>query len=148
MSRVLTLCLQFAIVTTILWGQLAGKIMTVHPRSILLYCTAMFAYVCQTPTFPPHCGDNVKYKHSTFIRLWISPSCSGAGVKQWLQMTRALFIVYDALRITFSSQPPQKYIDPKHKICHPLIYCSTYFQAHSHPITTSALFLLDESFFT
>ena len=30
---------------------------------------------------------------------------------------------------TFSSQPPQK---------HPLIYCSTYFQAHSHPITSSS----------
>ena len=45
------------------------------------------------------------------------------------------------------SHPP-KYIDPKHKIWHPLIYCSTYFQAHSHHITTSALFLLDESFFT
>ena len=67
--------------------------------SLLLYCTAMFAYVYQTPTFPPHCGDNVKYKHSTFTRLWISPSCSGVGVKQWLQMTGALFIAYDALRI-------------------------------------------------
>ena len=30
------------IVTTTLWGQLAGKTMTVHPRSLLLYCTAMF----------------------------------------------------------------------------------------------------------
>ena len=76
---------------------IAGKTMTVHPCSLLSYCTAMFAYVYQTPTFPPHCGDNVKYKHSTFTRLWISPSCSGVGVKQWLQMTGALFIAYDAL---------------------------------------------------
>ena len=53
MSRTLTLCLQFPIVTTTLWGQLAGKTMTVHPRSLLLYCTAMFVYVYQTPTFPP-----------------------------------------------------------------------------------------------
>ena len=62
MSRTLTLCLQFSIVTTTLWGQLAGKTMTVHPRSLLLYCTAMFVYVYQTPIFPPHCGDNVKVK--------------------------------------------------------------------------------------
>ena len=45
---------------------------------------------------------------------------------------------------TFSSQPPQK---------HPLIYCSTYFQAHSHPITSFSFqpqhyFLLDKSFFS
>ena len=62
MSKTLTLCLQFPIVTTTLWGQLAGKIMTVHPRSLLLYCTVMFVYVYQTPSFPPHCGDNVKVK--------------------------------------------------------------------------------------
>ena len=30
--------------------------------SLLLYCTAMVAYVYQTPTFPPHYGDNVKVK--------------------------------------------------------------------------------------
>ena len=91
MSRTLTLCLKFPIVTTTLWGQLAGKTMTVHPRSLLLYCTAMCVWVYQTPTFPPHCGDKVKVKHSTFTRLWISPSCSGAGVKQWLQLTGALY---------------------------------------------------------
>ena len=49
---------------------------------------------------------------------------------------------------TFSSQPPPKHIDPQNKIWHPLVYCSTYFQAHSHPIPTSALFLLDESHLT
>ena len=30
------------IVTSILWEQLAGKTMTVLPRSLLLYCTVMF----------------------------------------------------------------------------------------------------------
>ena len=62
MSRTLILCLQFPIVTTTLWGQLAGKPMTVLPRSLLLYCTAMIACVYQTSTFPPHYGDNVKVK--------------------------------------------------------------------------------------
>ena len=62
MSRTLTLCLQFPIVTTTLWGQLAGKTLTVHPHSLILYCTAMFVFVYQTPTFPLHCGDNVKVK--------------------------------------------------------------------------------------
>ena len=64
MSRALTLCLKFPIVTTTLWGQLhvAGQTMTVHPRSLLLYCTAMFVFVYQTTTFPPHCGDNEKVK--------------------------------------------------------------------------------------
>ena len=95
MSRTLTLCLQFQIVTTILWGQLAGKTMTVLPHSLLLYCTAMFVQVYQTPTFPPHCGDNVKVKTQHII----SPSCSEAWVKQWLQMTGALFIASDALRM-------------------------------------------------
>ena len=28
-------------------------------------------------------------------------SCSGAGVKQWLQMTGALYIAYNALRMKF-----------------------------------------------
>ena len=62
MSRTLILSLQFPIETTTLWGQLAGKTMTVLPCSLLLYCTAMVAYVYQTPTFPPHYGDNVKVK--------------------------------------------------------------------------------------
>ena len=62
MSRTLTLCLQFPIVTTTLWGQLAGKTMTVHPRSMLLYCTALFVYVYQTPAFHPHFEDNVIVK--------------------------------------------------------------------------------------
>ena len=56
------LCLEFPIVTNTLWGQLAGKTMTVLPRSLMLYCTAMVAYVYQTYTFPPHYGDNAKVK--------------------------------------------------------------------------------------
>ena len=62
MSRTLVLPLQFPIVTTTPWGQLAGKTMAVLPHSLLLYCTAMVAYVYQTPIFPPHYGDNVKVK--------------------------------------------------------------------------------------
>ena len=45
-----------------MWGQRAGKTMTVLPRSLLLYCTAMVAYVYQTPIFPQHYGDDVKVK--------------------------------------------------------------------------------------
>ena len=48
--------------TNTLWGQLAGKTMTVFPRSLLLYCTAMVAYVYQTPTFHPYYGDNINLK--------------------------------------------------------------------------------------
>ena len=44
MSRTVTLCLQFLIVTTTLWGQLAGKTMTVQPRSLLLYRTVMLSW--------------------------------------------------------------------------------------------------------
>ena len=57
MSRTLILGLQFPIVTTTLWAQLAGKTMTVLPRSLLLNGTAIVAYVYQTPTFPPHYGE-------------------------------------------------------------------------------------------
>ena len=60
MSRTLILCLQFPKVTTTLWGQLAGKTMTVLPRSLLLYCISIVAFVYQTPTFPLHYGDKVK----------------------------------------------------------------------------------------
>ena len=56
----LLLRLQFPIVNTTLWGQLAGKTLTVLPSSLLLYSPAMVAFVYQTPTFPPHYGDNVK----------------------------------------------------------------------------------------
>ena len=36
--------------------------LTVFPRSLLLFCTAMVAYVYQTPTFPTHYGVNMKVK--------------------------------------------------------------------------------------
>ena len=88
MLRTLTLCLKFPIVTHTLWGQLAGKTMTVHPRSLLLYCTAMFVYVYQTTTFPPHCRDNVKVKTQHIYQAMDIP------VKQWLQMTGALYIAH------------------------------------------------------
>ena len=61
MSRTLILCVQFPIVTTTV-GTASWQIMTVIPRSLLLYCTAMVAYVYRTPTFSPHYGDNVKVK--------------------------------------------------------------------------------------
>ena len=38
-------------------------------------------------------NEKVKTQHI------ISPSCSEVWVKQWLQMTGALFIAYDALRM-------------------------------------------------
>ena len=41
-------------------GTASWQTMAVLPCSLLLYCTAMVAYVYQTPTFPPHYGDNVE----------------------------------------------------------------------------------------
>ena len=45
-----------------MWEQLAGNPMTVLPRTLLLYCTAMVVYAYQTSTCPPHYGENVKVK--------------------------------------------------------------------------------------
>ena len=81
------MCLQFPIVTTTLWGQLAGKSKTVLPRSLLLYCTAMVAYVYQTPMFPPCYGDNVKVKSQRICHA--IPALLRGLEKQWLQMTGA-----------------------------------------------------------
>ena len=78
MSKTLILCLRFPIVTNKLWGQLAGKAMTVIPRSLLSYCTAMVAYFYQTHTFPLHYGDNVKVK-SQHICQAIPVLLSGLG---------------------------------------------------------------------
>ena len=64
------------------------------PQSVIILHSNV-VYVYQTPTFPPHCGDNVKVKTQRII----SPSCSEALVKQWLKMTGALFIASDALRM-------------------------------------------------
>ena len=98
-SRTLILCLQFPIITTTLWGQVAGKTMTVLPRSLLLYCTAMLVYVSQTPTFPPHYGDNVKVKSQHICQA--IPALLWGMLKQWLQITGTftLFIAYAALQI-------------------------------------------------
>ena len=46
--------------------------------SLLLYCTAMVAYVYQTPTFLSHYGDNVKVK-SKHICQAIPALLSGLG---------------------------------------------------------------------
>ena len=82
----LILYLQFPIVTTTLWGQLAGKTKTVFPCSLLLYYTAMFAYVYQTPTFPPHYGDNaiVKSHHiSQAIPALLGGLCEAVVTNDW-----------------------------------------------------------------
>ena len=54
--------------------------------STLLYCTAMLVYVYQTPTFPPHYGDNVTVK-SQHIRQAIPTLLRGFGeavaAKDW-----------------------------------------------------------------
>ena len=71
--------------------QPAGKTMTVHPRSLLLYCTAMFVYAYQTTTFPPHCGDNEKVKTQHIYQAMDIPVLLRGWVKQWLQMTGALY---------------------------------------------------------
>ena len=70
--------------------------MAVLPRSRLLNCTAMVAYVYHLH-FPPHYGDNVKVK-SQHIRQAI-PALLRGLMKQWLQMTGAYVIAYDALHM-------------------------------------------------
>ena len=59
-------------------GTASWQNMTVLPRNLLLYCTAMVAYVYQTPTFLPHYGDNVKVK-SQHICLAIPVLLRGLG---------------------------------------------------------------------
>ena len=69
-----------------------------HDSSPPLSVIILHSNVClglSNPYFPPHCGDNVKVKTQHIIY----PSCSEALVKQWLQMTGALFIASDALRM-------------------------------------------------
>ena len=53
------LCLQFPIVLN---HHTVGTASCQNHDSLLLYCTAIVAYVYQTPTFLPHYGDNVKVK--------------------------------------------------------------------------------------
>ena len=59
MSKILTLCLQFPIITTTV-GTASWQNHDSSPPQSVLYCTAMVAYVYQTPTFPPHYRDIVK----------------------------------------------------------------------------------------
>ena len=59
MLRTLILCLQVPIVLN---HHTVGKASWQNHDSLLLYYTAMVAYVYQTPTFPPHYGDKVKVK--------------------------------------------------------------------------------------
>ena len=58
-SRTFILCLQFPIVLN---HYTVGTASWQNHDSLSLYCTAMVAYVYQTPTFHPHYGDNVKVK--------------------------------------------------------------------------------------
>ena len=115
MSRTLILCLQFPIVTTTLWGQLAGKTMTVRSRSLLLYCTAMDAYIYQTPTFPPHCGDNVKSQH---ICQAIPALLRGLGeavvTNDWCIIYACILWCTSHENLVFSQPPPPP---PPLKIC-------------------------------
>ena len=67
--------------------------MAVLPRSLLLYCTAIVAYVYQTPTFPPHYGDNVKVKITAHLPGYPGPA-QGLGCSIGCK-----FIAYDALQM-------------------------------------------------
>ena len=127
MSRTLILCLQFPIVTITLWGQLACKTMTVFPRSLLLYCTAMVAYVYQTPTFPPHYGDNVKVK-SQHICQAIPALPRGLG-------EAVVTDIYPMIHFTwkFSFQPPpppkkkeKKILTPNTKMTSADLFCNLF----------------------
>ena len=53
------LCLQFLIALN---HHTVGTASWQNHDSLLIYCTAMVAYVYQISTFHPHCGDNVKVK--------------------------------------------------------------------------------------
>ena len=116
------------------------------PPSMLLYCTAMVAYVYQTPTFPPHYGDNVKVK-SQHICQAIPALLRGSGeavvTNDWCIIYSLWITSHENLVVSH----PQKYIDPKHKIWHPLLYFSIYFQVHSHSITSSIVRGLNEHYF-
>ena len=129
MSRTLNLFLQFPIVTNTLWGQLIAKTMPVFPRSLLLYCTAMVAYVYQTPTFPPHYGDNIKVKsqHMCQANPALLRSLGEAVVtNEWCIIYSLWCTSHENL--VFSPPPHKKYIDPKHKIWHPLMYFQPIFK--------------------
>ena len=123
MSKTLILCLQFPIVTTTLWGQLAGKTMIFLPRNLLFYCTAMAAYVNQTPTFPPHYEVNVKVK-SQHICQAIPALLRGLSEAVVTNDWCIINSLWCTSRENLVFSHPQ--------IWHPLIYFSTYFQVQSN----------------
>ena len=116
-------------------GTASWKIHDSSHLHLLLYCTAMVAYVYQTPTFPLHYGDNVKVK-SQYICQAISALLRGLGEVVVTNDGCIIYGLWCTSRENLVFSHPQKYIDPKHKIWHPLIYFPTYFQVHSHPITS------------
>ena len=138
MSRTLILFLQFPIVTNTLWGQLAGKTMRVFPRSLLLYCTSMVAYVYQTPTFPPHYGDNIKVKSQHICQA--NPALlRGLGEAVVTNEWCIIYSLWCTLHENLVFSPPPH----THKIYWPQTQnmtsadvFSTYFEVHSNPITS------------
>ena len=137
MLRTLILSLQFPIVTT-LWGQLAGKTMTVLPCSLLLYCTARVAYVYQTPTFPPHYEENVKVKWQHICES-IPALLRGLGEAV---VTNDWCIIYSLCctsheNLVFSHTPTIYWPQTQNMTTADIF--STYFQVHSRPITSFSL---------
>ena len=119
-------------------GQLAGKTMTVLPQFVFI----LHSNVCLGLSNPYISSALWRQRASENTAHYI-PSCSEAWVKQWLQMTGALFIAYDALRmnIEFSATPKHP-----HSILFNL-FPSTFPPHHYFFFPTSALFLLGESFY-
>ena len=105
-SRTFILCLQFPIVLN---HHTVGSASWQTHDSMLLYCTAMVAYVYQTPTFLPHYGDNCKSKITAHLPGYSCPA-QGLGWSsgyKWL-----VHKLQPMLHFTwkFSSQPPPKNI--------------------------------------
>ena len=78
--------------------------------SLLLYCTAMVAYVYQTPTFPPHYGDNVKVK-SQHISQAIPALLRGLGealvTNDWCIIYSLLCTLHNVFVFSHPPPPPQ-----------------------------------------
>ena len=70
------LCLQFPIVLN---HHTVGTASWQIHGSLLLYCTAMVAYVYQTPTFLPHYGANVKVKSQHICQAIPARPAQGLG---------------------------------------------------------------------
>ena len=85
-----------------LWGQLAGKNMTVFPA--VCYYTALpwLPMSIKHQHFLRTMETMLKLNHSTFARLF--PPCPGAWMKQWLQMYILWYTSHENL--VFSHPPP------------------------------------------